>query len=105
MSIKQMSGDDARKHFDARSAVFVDIRDPASFSASHIEGAISLVDEASAESFTTGTNKSQTVIVYCYHGNSSRGAARFLGEQGFEEVYSMAGGFEEWRYHHPFVAG
>ena len=29
--------------------------------------------------------------------NSSQNAAQFLGENGFKEVYSMDGGFEEWK--------
>ncbi len=37
------------------------------------------------------------VIVCCYHGISSQQAAQFLIHQGFEEVYSLDGGFEAWR--------
>jgi len=36
------------------------------------------------------------VLVMCYHGISSRGAAQFLIGQGFESVYSVDGGFEAW---------
>ena len=32
----------------------------------------------------------------CYHGVSSRNTAQFLVEQGFEEVYSVKGGFDGW---------
>ncbi len=32
----------------------------------------------------------------CYHGISSQGAAQYLVNQGFEEVYSVDGGFEAW---------
>jgi thiosulfate sulfurtransferase len=34
--------------------------------------------------------------VYCYHGNMSQSAAAYFGEQGFEEAYSMDGGFSDW---------
>ncbi|MGL5597426.1 MAG: rhodanese-like domain-containing protein, partial [Aeromonas sp.] len=37
------------------------------------------------------------VIVMCYHGNSSQGAAQYLLQQGYDEVYSLDGGFEGWR--------
>ena len=31
------------------------------------------------------------------HGNSSQPAAQFLYEKGFEQVYSLDGGFEAWQ--------
>ena len=34
------------------------------------------------------------VLVYCYHGISSQSAAEFLNQKGFEDVYSVDGGFE-----------
>jgi thiosulfate sulfurtransferase len=36
-------------------------------------------------------------VVYCYHGQTSQGAAAYLLDQGFREVYSVIGGFERWR--------
>ena len=38
----------------------------------------------------------QPIVVVCYHGVSSQGAANYLIEQGFEDVYSMDGGFTQW---------
>ncbi|MCV6069119.1 sulfurtransferase, partial [Escherichia coli] len=32
-----------------------------------------------------------------YHGISSQGAAQYLVNQGFEQVYSVDGGFEAWQ--------
>ena len=43
------------------------------------------------------------VVVVCYHGNSSQGAAQYLAQQGFETVFSMDGGFEAWRSQLAFV--
>jgi len=48
------------------------------------------------DDFIAKTDKDTTVIVYCYHGNSSQNAAQFIAEQGFPKVYSMDGGFELW---------
>jgi rhodanese-related sulfurtransferase len=41
------------------------------------------------------------LIVSCYHGNSSQGAAAYLVGQGFSEVYSLDGGFELWHATYP----
>ena len=36
------------------------------------------------------------IIVSCYHGVSSRNVANFLVEQGYENVFSVIGGFDGW---------
>ncbi|MDE0931482.1 MAG: rhodanese-like domain-containing protein, partial [Halioglobus sp.] len=42
-------------------------------------------------------DRDQPLLIYCYHGNSSQGAADYFFNQGFEDVYSMDGGYEAWR--------
>ena len=42
------------------------------------------------------TDKNKPLVVYCYHGISSQGAAAYFSEKGFKEVSSMIGGFEGW---------
>ncbi len=41
------------------------------------------------------------VMVMCYHGNSSKGAAQYLLQQGYDVVYSIDGGFEAWQRQFP----
>jgi rhodanese-related sulfurtransferase len=36
------------------------------------------------------------IIVSCYHGISSQNVATFLVEQGYENVFSVIGGFDGW---------
>ena len=43
------------------------------------------------------TRKDKSIIVCCYHGNSSQSAAEFLVKSGFNDVYSLDGGYEAWR--------
>ncbi len=49
------------------------------------------------ERFLSTADKDKPLIVYCYHGNSSQGAANYFFDQGYKEVYSMDGGYEAWR--------
>jgi thiosulfate sulfurtransferase len=74
----------------------VDIRDPASYSSGHIPTAVS-VSDGNVQEFTENTDKDTPLVVCCYHGISSQGAAAYFAEQGFKEVYSMTGGFEAWQ--------
>ena len=78
----------------------VDIRDPQSFSAGHITGAMAL-DNSNVQTFVANTPKDENVVVCCYHGNSSQGAAQFLFEQGFSNAFSLDGGFEMWKLGKP----
>ena len=77
-------------------ARLVDIRDPQSFAQAHAEGAFHLTNDTLV-SFTNEVDYETPVVVMCYHGISSQGAAQYLINQGFEEVYSLDGGFEAWR--------
>ncbi|MFZ6048339.1 thiosulfate sulfurtransferase GlpE [Pseudomonas sp. CR3202] len=83
-----------------QGAVVVDIRDPESFAIGHISGSHHL-DNHSLADFIARADFDKPLIVACYHGNSSQGAAAYLAHQGFSEVYSLDGGFELWRSLYP----
>lgn len=74
----------------------VDVRDAMAYNQGHIEGAM-LLDNQNIHPFMDQTDKATAVLIYCYHGNSSQSAAQFLADQGFQQVYSMDGGYEAWR--------
>lgn len=95
-AFKEIEVEEAQKMLESGKAVFVDVRDNASYEAARVPGAIHLND-ANVRDFVTKTDKSKPVVCYCYHGNTSQGAAAYLTDQGFQEVYSVIGGFEEWR--------
>lgn len=98
--INEIHPGDARAALDAGSALFVDIRDPASHREARIPGCRHLTAPA-LQSFLAEVDRSRPLVVYCYHGNASLGAAAWLVEQGFQDVRSLAGGFELWRELHP----
>ncbi len=85
-----------REMLDNDAANVVDIRDPGSYQSGHLPDAVS-VNDGNVQDFTNSTDKDKPLIVYCYHGISSQGAAAYFSEQGFKEVYSMMGGYEAWR--------
>jgi thiosulfate sulfurtransferase len=83
-----------------QGADVVDIRDPQSFFASHITGARSLNND-NVHDFMADSDMDKPLIVCCYHGISSQSAAAFLVNQGFDQVYSLDGGFEAWQIAYP----
>ena len=70
MDVPEIEIPQAQEHFVAGTATFVDIRDPDSFQTGHVPGAIHL-DNSNVQQFVADTDKQSTVVVYCYHGNSS----------------------------------
>ena len=96
----RVSCEDAKKLIDNRSVTVVDIRDERSFTAGHIVQA-TLLDNAGLASFLEATDQTVPVIVCCYHGNMSQSGAAFLAERGFQEVYSLDGGFSAWSMQYP----
>ena len=101
--IPQIQICDAKQRFDQKDCLFVDIRDPGSYEAAHVPGAIHLHD-GNVQEFIESTDKDRPVIVYCYHGNSSLGAVAYFLENGFKNVASMSGGFEAWRQVYEYEA-
>ncbi|MEH0700564.1 thiosulfate sulfurtransferase GlpE [Vibrio owensii] len=77
-------------------AKLVDIRDLQSFAVAHAESAFHLTND-SIVPFMNDVEFEQPILVMCYHGISSQGAAQYLVNQGFEQVYSVDGGFEAWQ--------
>ena len=91
----EISAQKVQEMQDEGAVNVVDIRDPGSFAAGHIPNAVSLND-GNVKEYIESTDKEKPLIVCCYHGNSSRGAAEYLSQHGFKEVYSMTGGFDAW---------
>lgn len=81
-------------------AVVVDVRDPDSFAQGHMPEAIHL-DNYSIADFIHHADLDAPTVVVCYHGHASQSAAAYLHSQGFDEVYSMNGGFTEWAGKYP----
>ena len=78
-------------------AVVADIRDPQSFQQGHIQGSVHLSNET-LHTFIAEADLDAPLIVCCYHGFSSQSAAQLLIQQGFDQVYSLDGGFELWQH-------
>ena len=95
-AFKQINPEEAQKIIQSGNVTIIDVRDPASYQAAHIEGAVAVNDQ-NIDEFLTKTPKDKPLICYCYHGFSSQNAAQFFSENGFADVYSVEGGFEEWK--------
>ncbi|OLQ93705.1 thiosulfate sulfurtransferase [Vibrio ponticus] len=80
---------------ESAQAHMLDIRDPQSFAVAHASQAFHLTNDT-INQFMQEADFEEPILVMCYHGISSQGAAQYLVNQGFEQVYSVDGGFEAW---------
>ncbi|MCB9899508.1 MAG: thiosulfate sulfurtransferase [Planctomycetes bacterium] len=104
MDIPQIDVDAAAELQQSGAALFLDVRDPASYAAARVPGAVHASD-ATIAGFLAATDRARKVVVYCYHGHSSLGGAAYLRSEGFTDVASMKGGFAAWSGRHPHESG
>ena len=80
----------------AEAVTLLDIIDENSIQADQIEHNIHLSNQNVEDIFNALDNENP-VIIYCYHGNNSKGAADYFDNLGFKNTYSVDGGYENWK--------
>lgn len=96
MSYNCISIEEAKKMIHNGDVTIVDIRDRASFASAHVDNAIHVSNE-NIDHVIQATDKNKPILVFCYHGNSSKSAAEYFYNQGFVQAYSVDGGVEMWK--------
>jgi len=92
----RINANDAKTLIEQGNSQIIDIRDAMSYQAGRMTNAIR-IDNENIEQYMAQANQQAPLIVCCYHGNSSQNAAHYFSEQGFQDVYSLDGGFEQWK--------
>ncbi|MGH9102029.1 MAG: molybdopterin-synthase adenylyltransferase MoeB [Acidimicrobiales bacterium] len=79
-------------------ALFLDVREPDEYQQGTIPGALH-IPRGNLEVQVEGRvpDHEGPVVVYCAGGTRSALAARTLGELGYGDVHSLAGGFNRWK--------
>jgi thiosulfate sulfurtransferase len=85
---------------ERQNPVVLDMRDPVSFGRSHIPGA-QPVSDALIYALRRFGACDRPLLVYCYHGISSRDLATLLARIGFTQVFNLEGGWQAWMHFRP----
>ncbi len=97
--IKEVSVQDVNEKLNpANGFTLLDVRERDEWDQGHLDQAIFLPRgflEVKADKELT--DKSQPIVVYCAGGTRSAFAAKTLQDLGYTNVYSMRGGFNEWK--------
>ena len=94
-SYKRIDVSGAKELIINNKVTIADIRDTGSFQEGNIPDSINLTDQ-NIEEFMETADRSAPLLVYCYHGNNSVGAAEYFVNNGFRSVYSLDGGYAEY---------
>lgn len=77
--------------------IVIDLREPKEFSDSHIPDALNLsLLSKDFIYFFERLNKDASVLLYCEDGTRSNVAYKFLLEQGFNNVFCLRDGLNNW---------
>lgn len=93
----RISLEDAKKDFDAGTAIFVDARDAASYKFTHIKGAVN-IPFTEAENRLKEFPTDKKIIAYCSWQNehTSAGLVQLLNKNGIKNAYALVGGTNAW---------
>lgn len=97
-SISEISTEEAQSKIDAGGVVVLDVREPDEFDQGALVNVVHIPRghlEAQIESRVT--DKTAPVVVYCAGGVRSAFAAQTLALLGYQNVFSMDGGFGRWK--------
>ena len=79
------------------SALIIDIRDSESFNAGHITASKNIPQNELTRRINEITNIDKSIILVCDMGNISPNAGEALKKEGFEDIYLLKGGINQWR--------
>lgn len=80
---------------DFTSMRILDVRSSASYNEKHIDGAVN-IPAGQLRDRINEIPKDKPLLVHCYRGYSSYVVTRILMQNGFNEVYSYAGGWQQY---------
>lgn len=98
MKYEDLTAQQVREFLTRPNAVVLDIRDAHSFNQNRIDGAQPASDAVMSK-LLRNKQRDIPILVYCYHGHSSRDMASFLCGLGFNNVYNLEGGWQAWLTH------
>ncbi len=95
--IKEISVAEARNMMESEPLIILDVREEREFKRGHIPGAIHISRGILEFKVTEEIpDRNTAVLVYCQTGGRAALAAYTLKQMGYENVTSMAGGWDEW---------
>lgn len=95
---KRLSPADVVRLINDQDAVVLDVRTGADFKKGHLLGAVNIpVNRIAERHKELGKDRSRPVVAYCALGSAAPAATDQLAKLGFESVYVLKGGINNWQ--------
>jgi rhodanese-related sulfurtransferase len=95
--LKKLSPMDATQLINREDAVVLDVRSDGEFNQGHIVNALNIPQKSIQEQLSKlGKYRKRPIIMACRNGQAASGVGSTLRKNGFEQVYSLAGGLVAW---------
>jgi rhodanese-related sulfurtransferase len=95
--LKKLSPMDATQLINREDAVVLDVRSDGEFNQGHIVNALNIPQKSIQEQLSKlGKYRNRPIIMACRNGQTASGVGSTLRKNGFEQVYSLAGGLVAW---------
>lgn len=95
MPYKDLHVEQLESFLQQPNAIVIDIRDIRSYNAGHLQGA-KHIDGPTMSNLIHERKNQPPVLVYCYHGKSSRDMAGVISRFGLSNVSHLVGGWHAW---------
>jgi rhodanese-related sulfurtransferase len=99
IDVLEMTPQDVKSLQDSGESLFlIDVREPAEWDLTRIEGALLVPMGTVPASLQALEDKADdgALVVYCHHGVRSLQVVSWLREHGIACCYSMSGGIDRW---------
>ena len=97
-NVPRISIDELKPLMEQKRVLVIDVRDPSSFQAGHIPGAVNIDYVNMPQRARDHLQEKRTIVTYCACTNDTTAArgALDLTEAGVANVKVLAGGWNEW---------
>ena len=100
LTFQDIDSDELELMISKKDLILLDVRTTTEYSNGHLISAVNI--NYYGDNFDDEIDKldkSKPIIVYCKSGGRSSKSALKLVEKGFEEIYNLKGGFDQWIFH------
>lgn len=94
MPVQTISAQQALE-MQTQGALILDVREPWELEIAAIDRALNIPMQTIPTALDA-LPREQALLILCHHGIRSMHVARFLEQQGFDDLFNIAGGTEAW---------
>ena len=99
-SFQDINSDELELMINKEDLILLDVRTTVEYSNGHLISAVNIdYYKDNFDDEIDKLDKLKPIVVYCKSGGRSSKSALKLVEKGFEKIYNLKGGFDQWIFH------